>query len=215
VGDSLAIAPHLAPARDSSQKRVWYDGLMCEKRRGFNRQRPLTRASHIVFDQVTFMRGERAALRDISLILREGRVGLVGDNGAGKSSLLRLVHGLSLPTSGTVTTVGLETVTRRKELPFRVGFLFQNPDRQIIFPTVGEEIAFGFEERGASRRDAGREVQVWLERFGCADWGDRVVHDLSEGQKQLVCLISVLAVEPDCRAVAASSATARHGEPRP
>ncbi|QRM33135.1 energy-coupling factor ABC transporter ATP-binding protein [Microvirga sp. VF16] len=151
---------------------------------------------HIVFDHVTFAHGEKVVFDGFSLSLQERRVGLIGANGSGKSSLLRLAHGLALPTGGTVTTVGLNTATHRRQIPSRVGFLFQNPDRQIIFPTVGEEIAFGFRERGIPRREAMRQALVWLDRFGRAEWADRVVHELSEGQKQLVCLISVLALEP-------------------
>jgi len=151
---------------------------------------------HIIFDQVTFAHGENVVFNGFSLALQERRVGLIGSNGSGKSSLLRLAHGLALPTSGVITTVGLNTATRRKQIPSRVGFLFQNPDRQIIFPTVGEEIAFGFQERGDTRLEAMRQAVVWLSRFGRAEWADRIVHDLSEGQKQLVCLISVLALEP-------------------
>nr|WP_205790345.1 ABC transporter ATP-binding protein [Microvirga makkahensis] len=129
--------------------------------------------------------------------MSERRVGLIGSNGSGKSSLLRLVHGLAQPTGGTVTTVGLNTKTDRKKIPSRVGFLFQDPDRQIIFPTVGEEIAFGFEERGLTRQEAQREARSWLSRYGRSDWLERGVHELSEGQKQLVCLISVIALQPD------------------
>jgi biotin transport system ATP-binding protein len=150
----------------------------------------------IIFDQVTFAHGEHVVFDGFSLSLQERRVGLIGSNGSGKSSLLRLAHGLVLPKGGTVTTVGLNTTTHRKQIPSRVGFLFQNPDRQIIFPTVSEEIAFGFQERGDTRREAMRQALVWLGRFGRTDWSDRVVHDLSEGQKQLVCLIAVLALEP-------------------
>ncbi|QRM32973.1 energy-coupling factor ABC transporter ATP-binding protein [Microvirga sp. VF16] len=158
--------------------------------------RPVLPDPHIIFDQVTYAHGEHVVFDGFSLALQEWRVGLIGANGSGKSSLLRLAHGLALPRAGTVATVGLHTTAQRKQIPSRVGFLFQSPDRQIIFPTVGEEIAFGFQERGDTRREAMRQALVWLDRFGRADWADRVVHELSEGQKQLVCLISVLALEP-------------------
>lgn len=151
---------------------------------------------HVRFDQVTFLRGEQAVFRNFSLSLSERRIGLIGPNGSGKSSLLRLVHGLARPTSGRVTTLGMDTVRDRKAIPSRVGFLFQNPDRQIIFPTVGEEIAFGFEERGRTRREAMRDAMEYLSRFDRSGWFERSVHDLSEGQKHLVCLISVLALGP-------------------
>jgi len=156
----------------------------------------VTVSSHVIFDRVSFSYGERIVIPDLSLALHERRVGLIGSNGSGKSSLLRLIHGLAQPTSGTVTTAGMNTKTDRKKIPSRVGFLFQDPDRQIIFPTVGEEIAFGFEELGWTRQEARREALSWLSRYGKSDWLERGIHDLSEGQKQLVCLISVIALQP-------------------
>lgn len=151
---------------------------------------------HVILDQVSFAYGERVAISDLSLTLKERRVGLIGSNGSGKSSLLRLIHGLAQPTKGAVTTLGLSTKSDRKKIPSRVGFLFQDPDRQIIFPTVGEEIAFGFEEQGRTRREARNEALSWLSRYGKSDWLERGVQELSEGQRQLVCLISVIALEP-------------------
>lgn len=156
----------------------------------------MTGTPHLVLRQVTLTRGDRRALDGVSLALRERRVGLVGRNGSGKSSLLRLAHGLALPDEGIVETLGLATAQHRKELPQHVGFLFQSPDQQIIFPTVLEEIAFGFEERGLARREAARSAQACLDRFGRGAWGPRAVHELSAGEKQLVCLMAVLALEP-------------------
>jgi biotin transport system ATP-binding protein len=156
----------------------------------------VTTAPHLVLRQVTFIRGDQRALDDLTLSLSERRIGLVGRNGSGKSSLLRLAHGLALPDRGTVETLGLDTARHRKELPRHVGFLFQSPDQQIIFPTVIEEVAFGFEERGLSGKEAAQAAGAWLGRFGRGAWGSRAVHELSAGQKQLVCLISVLALEP-------------------
>ncbi|MEZ0167175.1 energy-coupling factor ABC transporter ATP-binding protein [Microvirga sp. TS319] len=151
---------------------------------------------HVILDQVSFAYGERVVISDLSLALKERRVGLIGSNGSGKSSLLRLIHGLAQPVKGAVTTLGLSTKSDRKKIPSRVGFLFQDPDRQIIFPTVGEEIAFGFEEQGHTRREARNEALSWLSRYGRSDWLERGVQELSEGQRQLVCLISVIALEP-------------------
>jgi biotin transport system ATP-binding protein len=152
--------------------------------------------SAIVFEQVSVRRSGRLVLTIPSLRLDERRIGLIGDNGSGKSTLLRLMNGLLLPTGGQVTVAGRETVRHRKELPAAVGFLFQNPDHQLIFPTVGEEVAFGLTERGLPAAQARREVVALLERHGCAEWVDRNVNELSGGQKQLVCILAVLATEP-------------------
>ncbi|MFO1150583.1 MAG: ABC transporter ATP-binding protein [Alsobacter sp.] len=156
----------------------------------------MSRSSHLVLDRVRLRRGERLVFDDLSLALSEPRVALVGANGSGKSTLLRLAHGLALPDSGRVTTLGLETSRDRRLIPGRVGFLFQSPDRQILFPTVGEEVAFGFEDEATSRREALRLAAACLARHRRGDWLERGVDTLSDGEKQLACLIAVTAREP-------------------
>jgi biotin transport system ATP-binding protein len=91
---------------------------------------------------------------------------------------------------------GLRTTHVRGQVHADVGFVFQNPDHQIIFPTVGEEIAFGLIERGETTAQARRAAEDLLTRHGCAGWIDRAIHELSEGQKQLVCILAILATEP-------------------
>lgn len=151
----------------------------------------------IAFERVRLRRGSRLVFDDLRLEIRERRVGLLGDNGAGKSSLLRLINGLLLPDSGVVRVDGLVTSRSRRELPSKVGFVFQNPDHQIVFPTVLDEIAFGFRERGLDRAEASSRARDVLRRFDCADWIDAAVHELSEGQKQRLCIMAIVAMEPD------------------
>lgn len=153
-------------------------------------------ASTIRFAQVEVRRGGRTVLSIPALSLDEARIGLIGDNGSGKSTLLRLINGLLLPSSGEVVVAGLETARHRRELPGRVGFVFQNPDHQLIFPTVAEEIAFGLTERGMAAQPARRAALALLESHGCAGWEDRNVNELSGGQRQLVCILAMLATEP-------------------
>jgi biotin transport system ATP-binding protein len=159
---------------------------------------PLARATtaRTIFEHVVVRHADRRVLAIPALYLDERRIGLIGDNGSGKSTLLRLMNGLLLPTSGRVFVAGLDTAKHRKELPAEVGFVFQNPDHQLIFPTVGEEIGFGLTERGVSAAQAREQVLVLLERHGCAEWADRNVHELSGGRKQLVCILAMLATEP-------------------
>ncbi|SHM86485.1 energy-coupling factor ABC transporter ATP-binding protein [Roseibium suaedae] len=135
-------------------------------------------------------------LQDISLKLSERRIGIVGLNGSGKSSLIRLLNGLRLPTSGDVRVFGADTKTVQRDLPRYVGFVFQNPDHQAIFPTVEEEIAFGLTQLGASKTEAVSGARVFLERHGCAHLGPKPFADLSEGQKQLICILAVLVMKP-------------------
>lgn len=154
-------------------------------------------ATSIEFDRVTLHRGSRLVFNGLSLSLTERRIGLLGDNGAGKSSLLRLINGLLLPDAGVVRVDGLDTSRSRRDLPAKVGFVFQNPDHQIVFPTVLEEVAFGFRERGLAREVADGRAREALARFDCADWVDAAVHELSDGQKQRLCIIAIVATEPD------------------
>jgi biotin transport system ATP-binding protein len=155
------------------------------------------RIASIDFDRVTLRRGSRLVFDGLSVSLRERRVGLLGDNGAGKSSLLRLINGLLIPDSGEVRVDGLVTSEARRELPEKVGFVFQNADHQIVFPTVLEEIAFGFRERGISRADANARAREILREFHCDDWIEAAVHELSEGQKQRLCILTIISMEPD------------------
>ncbi|MCL2716247.1 MAG: energy-coupling factor ABC transporter ATP-binding protein [Alphaproteobacteria bacterium] len=150
----------------------------------------------ILFADVEVSRRSRVILTIPQLRLVERRVGLIGNNGSGKSTMLRLINGLLLPAKGQVTTAGLDTVRGRRQLPAKVGFLFQNPDHQLIFPTVIEEIAFGPRELGMPAQDARAQAVALLERHNCADWADRNVNELSGGQRQLLCILAVLASRP-------------------
>ncbi|MFG1479863.1 ABC transporter ATP-binding protein [Xanthobacter sp. V4C-4] len=152
------------------------------------------RGARLVGVEVT--RGARVVFSGLDLSLGERRIGLIGDNGSGKSTLLRLLNGLVLPDAGTVEVAGLDTRRHRRQLPAQVGFVFQNVDHQIIFPTVGEEIAFGPLEQGLSRSVATAIAERLLAAHGCSGWGDRAVEELSEGQKQLVCILAALACGP-------------------
>ncbi|MCA1288414.1 energy-coupling factor ABC transporter ATP-binding protein [Salipiger bermudensis] len=140
--------------------------------------------------------GGAQALRQISLTARERRIGIVGRNGSGKTTLARAIAGLQSMDEGSAEIAGRDMARDRKTALRAVGILFQNPDHQIIFPTVEEEIAFGLLQLGNSRAEAAREVKTVLARFGKTHWAAASTHELSQGQKQLVCLMAVLAMRP-------------------
>ncbi|WP_438988060.1 ATP-binding cassette domain-containing protein, partial [Marivivens donghaensis] len=98
--------------------------------------------------------GEKTVLDAITLELTEARVGIVGQNGSGKSTLARAISGLIRPEQGRVLINGIDVLNDRKSALSAVGILFQNPDHQIIFPTVEEEISFGLRQLGHSKADA-------------------------------------------------------------
>lgn len=152
--------------------------------------------SVIEFSGVAHSYGERPVLRGIDLVLGEGRIGLVGANGSGKSTLARMINGLVAPDRGTVTVDGLDVARQGREVRRRVGFVFTNPDNQIVMPTVSEDVAFTLRKSGLSKPDVAERVASTLERFGLAAHADHPAHRLSGGQKQLLALASVLVAEP-------------------
>ena len=140
--------------------------------------------------------GDRPVLSDVDVTLAEHRVGIVGANGSGKSTFVRMLNGLVLPTAGRVTVDGLDTRSDGREVRRKVGFCFTDPDAQIVMPTVGEDVAFGLRRRGLTKPEATARVAAALTAYGLADHADHPAHLLSGGQKQLLALTSVLVTEP-------------------
>jgi biotin transport system ATP-binding protein len=141
--------------------------------------------------------GDRAVLRGITATLAERRIGIVGANGSGKSTLARLLNGLVRPTSGHVTVSGLDTVRHGPRVRRKVGFVFTDPDAQIVMPTVAEDVAFSLRRHHLDRSARDRRVRESLASYGLDGYADHPAHHLSGGQKQLLALVSVLVTEPD------------------
>jgi biotin transport system ATP-binding protein len=140
--------------------------------------------------------GERTVLAGVDLQLTERRIGVIGANGSGKSTFARLLNGLVLPSSGTVLVDGLDTRTAVREVRRRVGFVFQDPDAQIVHPTVAEDAAYGLENQGVPPAERAERVAEVLERYGLAGHADHPAHLLSGGQKQLLAIAGVLVMRP-------------------
>ena len=138
----------------------------------------------------------KQVLRTITQQISVRRCGIVGRNGSGKSTLARMIAGLVAPTSGIARLNGYDLVKDRKQALRDVGILFQNPDQQIIFPTVREEISFGLRQLGRSKSVADQMTQDTLAGFGKSHWIDAHIHTLSQGQKHLVCLMAIVAMSP-------------------
>ena len=138
-------------------------------------------------------------LRNISVHIRAGEfVALVGPNGAGKTTLLKHLNGLLKPTAGTVAIAG--TLTRKaktSELARKVGFLFQNPDQQILCQTVREEISFGLKHCGVPRNEWEARVAEAAKFTGLEDKLDADPLLLTRSKRQRVALASVLATKPE------------------
>jgi biotin transport system ATP-binding protein len=140
--------------------------------------------------------GDRVVLSDIDLQLTEHRIGVVGANGSGKSTLGRLLNGLVLPSTGRVLVDGLDTRGNGRAVRRRVGFVFQDPDAQIVHPTVAEDVAYGLVNQGVPAAERTARVAEVLERYGLAGHADHPAHLLSGGQKQLLAIAGVLVMRP-------------------
>lgn len=152
----------------------------------------------IKFSHVDVHFDDAEILRDITLTLSEHRIGIIGANGGGKSTLTRLINGLGEPTSGSVTVDGLEVSTHGKKVRQRVGFVFSDAENQIVMPSVRDDVAFSLRQRkDLSKQERAARVDAALERFGLADHATQSPHTLSGGQKQLLALAAVLVMEPD------------------
>jgi cobalt/nickel transport system ATP-binding protein len=123
-------------------------------------------------------------------------VALLGLNGSGKTTLLRSVVGL-LPHDGTIQVNGTEVTPRSLgTVREQVGFLFNVPEDQLLFPSVLDDVAFGMRRRGLDKSEADDQARDVLGQLGVADLAGRLVYDLSHGQKLRVALAGVLAVRP-------------------
>jgi energy-coupling factor transporter ATP-binding protein EcfA2 len=156
-------------------------------------------APAITFENTWYQyEGGAQALAGIGLAISLGeRIALIGANGSGKTTLAKHVNGLLRPQQGRVLIGGYDT--RRKptgELSRQVGYVFQNPDHQIFAPTVREEVAFGPRNLGLDRGEIARRVQAALLAFHLTSMADVPPASLGYGQRRLVTLAAVHAMQP-------------------
>ncbi|MCL4407532.1 MAG: ATP-binding cassette domain-containing protein [Thermotogae bacterium] len=153
----------------------------------------------IKFENVSFEYEDVKVLESINLEIGEGEfIAVLGSNGAGKTSLFKLMNGLILPTSGTVSIDGIDTKdeTHIWDLRKNVGVVFQNPENQIVGTTVEEDVAFGLENLGIPRDKMLKRIDESLKFVGLENLKDVEPHRLSGGQKQLLCVADVFAMKP-------------------
>jgi energy-coupling factor transporter ATP-binding protein EcfA2 len=150
------------------------------------------------FAAVFFAYGKQTALADVSFSLAPGeRVALVGHNGAGKSTIMRLITGLLKPASGTVRVADWDTRGRRpEELAHRVGSLFQHADQQLFARTVEEDVAFGPRATGVPAAAVRRRVARALLALGLETVAREHPYDLPPPARKLAALAGALALEP-------------------
>ncbi|WP_455477198.1 energy-coupling factor ABC transporter ATP-binding protein [Bartonella sp. B41] len=151
----------------------------------------------IKFEKVTQLFGDLCALKDITIQMTERRIAIIGANGSGKSTFVRLINGLQLPSSGFVSVDGLDTRNDAKAVRRKIGFVFQNPDNQIVLPLVEEDLSFGLKNLKLSKNEIKKRVDEVLQHYNLQDFRNHAVHSLSGGQKQLIAISGVVAMRPD------------------
>ena len=149
------------------------------------------------FSHVGFSYNETANVRDLNVKVHKGDfISIIGSNGAGKSTFSKLCNGLLKPSSGDVLVVGKNTKQQKvSALAKHIGFLFQNPDRQICCSTVREEIAFSLRNNGIAEEEIKARVEKTLNEFGFD--GDTEPFNMSRGQRQRLCLACLIALNPE------------------
>ena len=154
----------------------------------------------ITCDKVSFSyEPGRPVLQDLSFTVRKGEcVGLIGANGAGKSTVMKLILGLLPCTQGEIRVdavpVGKETL---KEIREKIGFVLQNSDNQMFMPTVYEDMIFAPLNYGISEEKTEKRVDAVLEKLGIQELKYRHNHKISGGEKRMAAIATILAMQPE------------------
>jgi cobalt/nickel transport system ATP-binding protein len=146
----------------------------------------------------TFPQAGSPVLHNLSFTIQDKRIGIIGPNGCGKTTLLHLMVGLLKPGQGELLFNGKPVSTKEdlRALRKEVGFLFQSSDDQLFSPTVIEDVAFGPLNLGFTPQEAKEIAIKTLKELGLAGFEDRITHRLSGGEKKLVALATILAMRP-------------------
>ncbi len=153
----------------------------------------------IQLSNINFKYNSRPILNRVDFTVEAGdRIGLVGPNGSGKTTLCQIIMGLLKPESGEVNIFGKRRTSEADfaEIRGRIGYLFQDSDDQLFCPTVLEDVAFGPLNLGKSTREARTIVSTTLDSLNLGGYEQRITYQLSGGEKRLVSLATVLAMEP-------------------
>ncbi len=137
---------------------------------------------------------------DLNLTLRKGeRIGLIGPNGCGKTTLLYIIMGLVTPSSGEVEIFGKVRKAKEdfEEVRKKIGLVFQNSDDQLFCPAVKEEVAFGPLNLGRQKEEVRKIIKEVLAKVGLTGFEDRTPHTLSAGEKKRLALAAVFAMKPE------------------
>ncbi len=154
----------------------------------------------IVFENVNFRYEQNIeVLKDITFAIEKGEsIGLVGANGVGKSTMMKLLLGLETANEGNIFVDGIEVNKKSlREIRQKVGFVLQNSDNQLFMHTVYEDICFGPKNYGFSSEEIEKRANDAMEKTGCAYIKDKQVYKLSGGEKKLASIATILAMNPE------------------
>ena len=155
----------------------------------------------IVFNKVSYSYDKNSgnAVDELSMSIEQNEwIALIGHNGSGKSTLAKLMNGLLLPTSGTISVDGLSlSEDTYWEIRKKVGMVFQNPENQFVGTTVMDDVAFGLENLGVTREEMVKRVSAALKEVDMYSFKDQAPNRLSGGQKQRVAIAGILAIMPE------------------
>ncbi len=160
-------------------------------------QGPQATDTVLSFQNVSFSYNETANVKDLNVQIHKGDfTAIIGSNGAGKSTFSKLCNGLLKPSTGDVLVLGANTKKQKvSALAKHIGFLFQNPDRQICCQTVREEIAFSLRNNNVPEAEIKTRVENTIKEFGFNP--DVEPFNMSRGQRQRLCLACLIALNPE------------------
>lgn len=166
----------------------------------------MIRAEHVKFDYIRRDENDNViaietAVNDVSFEVKPGEfVAILGHNGSGKSTLAKHMNALLVPEEGTVYVDGIDTSQDEMlwEVRQRVGMVFQNPDNQIVYNVVEEDVGFGPENLGVPTKKIWQRVEEALRKVGMLHARKESPNNLSGGQKQRVAIAGILAMKPKC-----------------
>ena len=148
----------------------------------------------LVLNEISYTAFGKVILENLKFTLDEKSIGIIGRNGSGKSTLAKILCGLIEPSKGELEVHTNKITGNHPSL--NIGIVFQNPDHQIIFGTVEEEIGFGLKNLGYSKSEVKKKTALTLQKFDKTNWINLSTSTLSQGQRQLLCIMSVFAMDP-------------------
>lgn len=152
------------------------------------------------FNNVSFAyENGKNVLENLSFSVHCGEsIGLIGANGTGKSTLMKLMLGLLMPDEGSISVCGMELNKKNlRDIRQKVGFVFQDSDNQLFMHTVYRDICFGPQNYGYSKEEVEKRAERAMELTGCTELKDKAVYKLSGGEKKLASIATILSMEPE------------------